>query len=351
MTKICIITDQHFGIRSDNVAFLDFYEKFYKNVFFPKIDKENITTILILGDTFDRRKYINYNSLSRAKAMFFDEIEARNIQVHMLVGNHDISFKNTNEINSPDLLLKEYSNFNIIENPITINIDETKICMVPWICPDMLDNTLEVMKNTQAEICMGHFEISGFAMYKGMECKDGLKTSIFDKFDMTFSGHYHHKSNKKHIYYLGNPYELTWQDYGDERGFHLFDLKTRKLEFIKNPYSIFVRIEYDDSKEIVDLNSLELKDCFVKLVIVNKIDYYQFDIFLQKLYGKGCIDIKIIEDLSEFSDGEIGEEINLEDTASILSHYIDSVATDLDKDEVKHFMQKLYIEAVNIEMV
>ena len=345
--NVAIITDQHFGARNDSVVFLDFFEKFYRDVFFPTLDQEQIKTVLILGDTFDRRKYVNFYALDRAKKMFFEELARRDIQVHMLAGNHDTYFKN-----SPDLLLKEYDNINVIDKPQTITVDGVDICMMPWICPDNYQESVDHMNNTKAEICMGHFEIAGFAMYRGMESHDGLSKETFDKFDLVFSGHYHHKSDDGHIYYLGNPYELTWQDFNDSRGFHLFSLSTRKLRFVNNPYRMFQRIEYNDKDtDPLDLDTIDLTGQFVKLIVVNKTDYYKFDRFIQKLYNKGCYDIKIVEDMSEFQDGELGEEINLEDTLSVLSHYIDSLETEMDKEKIKTYMRGLYTEAVNIEVV
>jgi hypothetical protein len=224
--------------------------------------------------------------------------------------------------------------------------------MMPWICPENYQESIDHIKNTKAEICMGHFEIAGFAMYRGMESHDGLAKETFEKFDLVFSGHYHHRSSDKHIHYLGNPYELTWQDYNDPRGFHLFDLDTRRLEFMVNPYRMFERIEYNDKEqEPTDLDVIDLEKKYVKLVVVNKTDFYKFDKFIQKLYNKGCHEIKIIEDMTEFQDGEIGEEINLEDTLSVLSHYVDSIETDVDKEQIKTYMRTLYTEAVNIEVV
>jgi DNA repair exonuclease SbcCD nuclease subunit len=350
--KVAIITDQHFGARNDSIAFLDFFQKFYDDTFFPALDAAGINTVLILGDTFDRRKYVNFYALDRAKKMFFDKLEERGIRVHMLAGNHDTYYKNTNDVNSPDLLLREYNNIDVIDSPETIVIDGTSICMMPWICPENYQESLDEMKNTKAEICMGHFEIAGFAMHRGMESHDGLSKEIFDKFDMVFSGHYHHRSNDSHIYYLGNPYELTWQDFKDTRGFHLFDLERRELEFIPNPNTMFERVEYDDrEQEPLDLDTIDLTGKYVKLVVVNKTDFYKFDKFIQKLYNKGCYEIKIIEDFSEFEDGEIGEEINLEDTVSVLSNYVDSIETDVDKEQIKTFMRTLYTEAVNQEVV
>jgi DNA repair exonuclease SbcCD nuclease subunit len=199
---------------------------------------------------------------------------------------------------------------------------------------------------------MGHFEIAGFEMYRGHPCEGGLQSDTFTRFDTVFSGHYHHRSTKGNISYLGTPYELTWQDYGDTKGFHIFDTVTRELAFIMNPYSMFVRLEYNDKGvEPIDLDAYALKDTYLKLVVVNKTDYYKFDQFINKLYTKGCHDIKIVEDMSEFQQGEVDETIDLEDTLSILSNYVDSVNTDVDKEKIKTYMKSLYTEAINLEVV
>lgn len=351
--KVAIITDQHFGARNDSVAFLDFYEKFYENTFFPALDASGVDTLLVLGDTFDRRKYMNFYALDRAKKMWFDKLEERGIKIYMIAGNHDTYFKNTNEVNSPELLLREYGNIEILSEASTLDINGYEICFVPWICADNYTRTLEVMENSTSTICMGHFEIEGFVMHRGQVSAEGISKNIFKKFDMVFSGHYHHKSDDGQIYYLGNPYEMTWNDYDDPRGFHFFDLETRKLEFVENPYKMFKRVVYDDKEqEPVDLDTLSLEDSIVKVVVLNKTDYYKFDKFVHKLYTLGCHDIKIVEDLSEFDNGELQDEsINLEDTLSVLSNYIDSVETDVDKEAVKTYMRGLYTEAINLEVV
>ena len=349
--KVAIITDQHFGARNDSTQCLDYYEQFYKNVFFPKLKEQGITTILILGDTFDRRKYINFNSLARAKKMFFDVAYANDMMITMIAGNHDTYYKNTNDVNSPELTLAEYINIIIVTRPETVPIHGIPVCFLPWICADNYQDSMNEIKNTKADICMGHLEIAGFAMYRGVESHDGLSKDAFNKFDMVFSGHYHHRSDDGHIYYLGNPYELTWQDYNDPRGFHLFDLQTRKLEFIQNPYSLFERYEYDDTLNEEDPIFVNFKDKYVKVVVVNKTDYHKFDKFITNLYNANPLEVKIIEDFSEFTEGQVDDTINLEDTSSVLSNYIDSLETDLDKERIKNFMKSLYTEAINIEVV
>ena len=57
--KIALITDTHFGARNDSLLFLDFFRKFYENIFFPTLKERGIKEIIHLGDVVDRRKFIN----------------------------------------------------------------------------------------------------------------------------------------------------------------------------------------------------------------------------------------------------------------------------------------------------
>ena len=354
-TRIALITDQHFGARNDSTHFLDYYEKFYKDTFFPTLDNNGIDTVLILGDTFDRRKYVNFFSLKRTKEMFFDELAKRNIQVHMLAGNHDTYFKNTNDVNSVDLLLKEYNNIQVIDTPQTIKVNDTSICMMPWICPENYEESIQMLANTEADICMGHFEIAGFAMHRGMPSLEGLKRELFRRFDCVFSGHYHHRSSSDNITYLGNPYELTWQDYNDPRGFHLFDLDTRHLDFIVNPNVMFHRVIYDDKEEsITEITNKELNKfagTYVKVVVVNKTNPYLFDKFMENLYKVNPIDITIAEDFADLTEGVEDDMINeAEDTLTIINKYVDSIQEEhIDNVKLKTVLKELYVEALNTE--
>lgn len=350
--KVALITDVHWGARNDSQAFVEFYRRFYENCFFPTLEEQKIDTVIMLGDTFDRRKYTNHATVKAAKDIYFNKLQERGITTYMLIGNHDTFYKNTNEVNTVDLMLSEYDNIVSIAKPKTLEIGGAKIAMIPWMCTDNYADCLSEMKNTEAEICMGHFEIVGFEMYRGQECHEGLTSETFKKFDTVFTGHYHHRSTRGNITYLGTPYELTWQDYNDPKGFHIFDTETRELQFVQNPYTMFVRLEYNDKGvEPIDLDALDLSHSYVKLVVVNKTDFYKFDLFINKLYTKNAHDVKIVEDMSEFESGSVDENVDLEDTLSILSTYIDSLSTDVDKEKIKNFMKSLYTEAINIEVV
>ena len=132
--KVAILGDTHFGSRNDHQSFHDYYEKFYANVFFPYLRDNNIKQIIQLGDLFDRRKYVNFYTLKRAREYFFDPIVTNDLHMHVFVGNHDTYFKNTNEVNSPELLLQDYVGFvHVHSEPIDIDLGGTKATLLPWV--------------------------------------------------------------------------------------------------------------------------------------------------------------------------------------------------------------------------
>lgn len=348
-SKICILGDTHFGVRADSKAFNDYYRRFYDTVFFPTLKSKNITEIYQLGDLFDRRKYINFLTLSECRNYFFDKAASCGINVHILLGNHDIFWRESLQINSPELLLKDYQNITLYSKPVTIKVNSMQVDIVPWICKENEEEVYDFIKNTTSSICLGHFEISGFEMYKGMECSDGISSDIFKKYSLVLSGHYHHRSTKGNITYVGTPCEHTWADFEDPRGFHIFDTGTKTLEFIENPYTIFNKVYYDDSKEVV-FDAKEFEHKHVKLVVVNKTKFYEFDEYVRKAYEANPLELKIIEDMSEFENENLNDDdVNLEDTITLLSQYVDSLNTESDKQRIKTLMKTLYVEAQNYE--
>ena len=345
--KIALISDLHIKLHKKNNKFLPHIIKSLDH-FYEQCEQRNIEKVFILGDVFHVKDIIGVETQHHA-IIALHKIMKR-FDTYLIPGNHDILSKNSTEINSVSIF-KHSCNF--VDDLKCFTLNKRDYYFLPFFTDELIKEKLSTIKINRESYLITHLGLRGFNLDNGHEdIFSELKSEDIDKgFKRVFSGHYHHRSNDGHIYYLGNPYELTWQDYNDTRGFHLFDLETRNLEFIANPYTMFERLEYNDKDtEPVNLDELDLAQKYVKLVVVNKTDFYKFDKFIQKLYNKGCHEIKIIEDMSEFSDGEIGEEINLEDTLSVLAHYIDSIETDVDKEQVKTYMRTLYTEAVNIEV-
>ena len=353
--KVALVTDQHFGARNDSVRVHDYFEKFYEEVFFPYIDENGIDTIIDLGDTFDRRKYISFNSLKRAKEMFFQKCQDRNIQLHVIVGNHDAYYKNTLEVNSVDLLLEEYDNIKTYVEPEVIEVGGCEIMFVPWICDQNEEKTFVMADKTSAQVLFGHLELAGYEMYKGGIIDHGISDQWLRKFDLVCSGHYHHKSQNGCINYLGTAYEITWSDYNDQKGFHIFDTTTRSLEFIENPHKLFHKVWYDDAN--LDMTGLlkqceqfeDFKGCSIKVIIKNKDNPMLFDLFMEKLEAADPMTIQVVTDhlhLDLEDDADIVDEA--EDTLTILDSYVDGLEIKNDKQDLQLLLRSLYDEALSI---
>ena len=341
--KIALITDQHLDGRKGSLPFWNYFQKFYDDIFFPTLEKEGVSTIVDLGDTFDNRKSMDFNTFNRVNENYFKRL--KDYKVHMILGNHCTYYKNTNRINSPELLLEQYKNINIYASPEEITLGSKKFLMMPWINQENKAECLKLISDSEADIMCGHLECDGFEVTPGMKFDGGFKVSDFKNFKRVWSGHFHHKSKHGNVQYLGNPYQMFWNDYKDTRGFHIYDTESDKLKFIKNPYEIFEKIFYDDAS--VDYNKQDVsdyKDKFIKLIVEEKRDYQMFETLVDRLYNVGVHDVKIVETLVDAEDID-DVELNVKDTLTLLSEYIDEIELAVDKTELKKLMQSLYIES------
>ena len=367
--KIALITDTHWGVRNDSPIMHNQMKRFLDEVFFPTLDRENISTIIHLGDLVDRRKYINFVTSKRLREDFLDPICERGIDLHIIAGNHDTYYKNTNRTNSLVELIGEAKPYNDVirdikryptthiyyEQPCTLHLspDDPGLFLIPWIADDNRQITLDMIRETTAPIALGHLELNGFEMYKGHISDHGDSPKLYDKFDVVCSGHYHTKSSIGNIHYLGSPCQFTWTDYGDSRGFHVLDTSTRDLNFFANPYSIFHKLFYDDLNieldTIVNIDFSIYKDTYVKVIIRNKTNPYWFDMYIDKLEKAGVLDLQVVEDhfhLDLEQDQDIVDEA--EDTITILNKYIDGINSN-DNKKLKNIFYDLYNEAMTLE--
>ena len=352
--KIAIITDTHFGARNDNNNFNEYFYKFYEEQFFPYLKEHNIKDCIHLGDIMDRRKFVSYRIAKDFRERFILPFSKLEVNLHVLVGNHDTYFKNTNEVNSVEELIgNRYNNIKIYPEAEEVTFDGLNVLFLPWINATNHASTMSAIEKSKSEMCMGHLEIAGFEMMKGIKNEHGINKSVFTKFDTVFSGHFHHKSDDGHIYYLGSPYEFYWNDCEDRKGFHILDTESRSLDRIINPRTIHKKIYYDDTQNDYKSHDLEqYRDNYVKVIVVNKKDLYQFDLFTDRLLMADAHEVKIIEDFSELDASNVSDEIveNTEDTMTLLEKYIDELDVTLDKKRLKNTMKSLYNEAQDLEL-
>jgi hypothetical protein len=177
-----------------------------------------------------------------------------------------------------------------------------------------------------------------------------MDPKLFSSLDVVCSGHFHTRSTRNNVTYLGCPYEMTWSDYDDPKGFHVYDTETRELEFIENPNRMFHKIKYDDmemkNEDILQMEFPELKDSIVKVIVKNKTNPFFFDLFIDKIEKVGVVDLQVVEDhlnLDLQDDDDIVDEA--EDTLTILTKYIDQLE-DVDKVGLEQLVRELYGEAI-----
>jgi DNA repair exonuclease SbcCD nuclease subunit len=277
--------------------------------------------------------------------MWFDPLEKMGVKMTMLVGNHDIYYKNTLRVNAPSLLLGEYANISIMDGPGEFLLGSLPVLGIPWICDDNRSRVYELLEQSTSSLCVGHLEFTGFETVPGIVMQHGISAEPFGKFEKVLSGHFHTKSTKGNIHYLGNPYQLYWNDYQAVRGFHILDTETLDLKFYKNPYMLFEKIYYRDSAEWMDVTGYAGK--YVKVIVEDKQDQLKFDKLIKMLYDAGVADLKIIEDLSVEFEG-VSEDVETEDTMTMLDKYIDDVEFSANKESIKTTVRSLYLEACEV---
>ena len=354
--KIALITDTHFGVRNDNPLFLEYFDKFLENIFFPELKRRKIQNIIHLGDMFDRRKYVNFNTLTWARTFMN---RAKGFNIDLIIGNHDTYFKNTNDVNSPDLLLREYENLRICSEPIEVDVAGALngILYLPWITPENEQRTLDMIKNTSCKVVMGHLSLTVFQMHKGSICQDGMNPDLFEKFSSVFTGHFHSKHSIRNIHYLGCPWDLMFTDADDIKGFHIYDTDTDTTEFIENPYKMYWKFYYDDTgaKDLRDVgipkNTLaKIKNTFVKVYIKGKTNPVLLDRYLANINDAEPASLSIVEDYVN-EDFLSEEKVTLdEDTLSLLNSslndYSDIINSEDKKAEIQKLLCNLYMEAL-----
>lgn len=342
--KVLIIGDTHFGVRSGNPIYFDYFAKFYKHLF-EYIDENCIYTIIQLGDLTDKRKSIDFLSLYQLKKLFLTPCESRGIKLYVISGNHDCYYKSTNEVNSVRLL--KTSNMIVIDDcPITDSINGVDFDFFPWINDSNHDSSIEYATQSKSKFAVGHFEFANFRLHKHQIADSGMDHKLFKNYSLAFSGHYHCISRKDSVLYTGTPYELDWNDWNDKKGVWVLDTINDDLEFIATPFRLYEKIEYDES-DLPDISDMENK--FIKLIVKNKTNQYKFDTFFQMLLAKNPYDVQVIDDeISKSVQQSMNTDIEFATTPDMINWFVDNMDTGLDKTLLKKMIADTFTEAIEL---
>jgi hypothetical protein len=146
---------------------------------------------------------------------------------------------------------------------------------------------------------------------------------------------------------------MTWSDFNDERGFHIYDTKTRQLEFIKNPLQMFYKIQYNDDElfynDLVNADYSHLTNKYVKIVVEKRNNSFLFDTLLDTLTKVNPLEVSVVEDFSHLNENVEVDVDQAEDTISILNKYVDGLTLPVESDKIKTVLRDVYNEAVSME--
>ena len=345
--KSIILNDSHFGYKNDSSIMLEYFLSFFEKQLFPYMKENDIKLMFHLGDLFDRRKYINFKTLNEVQKRFLDPLKEMGVRCHIICGNHDTYYRNTNKINSLDELISYYPNWSVYSEPTELQLSTGCIAMIPWINQENEQQVANFLNNTTCSILLGHLELAGFQTIRGVFVDQGYDSKYFDKFEFVLTGHYHIKSSRNNIHYLGTQYQMGFSDVDEPKGFHVFDLQNRVLEFVENRKKVFYALEYDEEK-LQKINHAEYKNCFVKIIIKNKTKQPLFEKYLDKFYEAGVTELTVAEEVS--SNPELVAVDIHKDTLQLLHEEIDTInEKSVDKNILATIINTAYNSALSKE--
>jgi DNA repair exonuclease SbcCD nuclease subunit len=339
--KIAILGDLHFGKHNDSIHLLNYQRKFFEEVFFPYLEKNNITTVIQMGDIFDKRKHINFNTLRHAKEMFFDELKARGITLYAIIGNHDTFFRSTIELNASTELLWGYPNIIIIDKPTNMYAFDADF--IPWVAPNKEAEYLTFIERSTAKYCFGHLELTNAMISPGVFSTTGMSYKVFENYEKVFSGHYHIQSFYHNIHYIGTPYQLTFIDVSETKGFFIWEPTTNDLEFIENPNMLYVKRLVSNSS---DLHKEDFEHKYVRLVVSDSTTNKELEKIYHTISEMNAIDIHIQEQVKIVEMREENESLKTRSSLDMIFEAIDEAPDEYNIEEVKIIVHELYQQAM-----
>ena len=336
--KILILGDIHIGARSSSKIFRQLFREYFRDKVFPLVKERKINRIISLGDFFDNRNSVSLQDIDYVLTEFIPQLESTGAHLHVLAGNHDVAFKNTNKVNSLSIL-RTSKNITVVDNDLHVLETESKnFVLCPWINNENQDQLLEELKfyADKDHILCGHFEFQGMRMYQNSKvCEHGLDPKDFKKFYKVISGHFHHPSSYGNVSYMGSVFHLNWQDHGDKKFIYIFDTNTDEFESIENPYSLFTEFDYHED-DLLNMSDEDIKDfCegqFVRVVIDKDYKRVELKDVIHKIekhkpISVDVIDNTIVEKNIDTGDIEVSETKDIDD-------YVDEYLKDSEHKDV-----------------
>ena len=307
-----IISDTHLGIRNGSVEWIEIMKNYFHDFFIPLLKKEKKSGDFVIhcGDVFDSRHSLNLLVMNECMNIF-EEI-SKIMPVVIILGNHDIFRKNTNDVNSVKVL-KWIPNIKIIEEPEIIEVHGKKLLFMPWRATHQ--DEVSCVKDNPADFLFCHTEAKGLKFNKGTTIETGIELSDLKSFRKVYAGHIHYAQHSGNFRMLGCPYPLTRSDINNDKGIWVFDIENETEQFFVNDYSPkFVRYTFERILEMEeDVVKKIFKNNFVDILVDPKWSLsFPFSSFTEEIAGYRKLDfIPYIKETDDESlENEEQSEVN-----------------------------------------
>lgn len=342
--KILVCGDLHFGVRGNSVKHLDFQSKWFREELIPSVKNHKCDKVVFLGDVFDNRNNLSPLVLQRVRELFKELTEV--VKTYCILGNHDIFFRNNKSVHSLDVLVDQ--GVKVFKKPTVAKFSDKKILFLPWIVKDEKNNIAKILVNDNYDICFGHLEINGFEQTKDVTEKEGFRGDLFANCKKVFSGHFHLRRNHGNIIYTGSPFELTWNDYTDDKGTYILDTDDMSEEFvptINTPKHIKLTSK---NTKLEEINEDNITNNIVKIVFNEEISEVNRINFIEKINSLEPFSCTVDNEIDTDFDSDEDIESDIKDTLSFLQDYLNliEVPEDLDKKIIMEKIEEIYNKCI-----
>jgi calcineurin-like phosphoesterase family protein len=354
--RFFIISDTHFGVRSNSIEWMEIQKDYFTKWFIPHIKEmyKPGDALIHCGDVFDSRQSMNLKVMNMAMEIF-EEI-SKLMPVFMICGNHDIYYKTSNSVNSIKMF-NWLPNVRVYEEPVILEINNgiSTALLMPW--QDSHEDESQIIQTNKADYLFCHTDFRGVKFNARVDVEDGNEIESVNQFKRVYSGHIHYAQKNQNIRMVGCPYPLTRSDNGNVKHFWILNFENDTEEGTVNNYSPkFVKIKlekalettYEDMKLYVDNNFVDI------LVNSSWAAHFPFSSFLEAFanikYRKLNYIITSIGS-DEETDGDYDENSEEVDLPTLIDLHIEGLSySELIKQKLKEVSRALYQKSLRVDI-
>ncbi len=265
--NVYLLGDLHFGVKNNSIEYYEIQKDFLVNWFISKIKEDGFDpdkdVLFQAGDWNHVRESTN-NRVSNQQLEIFDILTKEFKRgIHIILGNHDVYYKDRNDIHSLRQIDLLYKDVKIYEKPETLEINgKHKFLMLPWESNDeTITNTVKKYSN-KVDYILCHSDIKNFKLNRFQKIEHGLNPLNLKSFKKIYSGHIHIRQSAKNIVYVGTPFHLDKGDCGNTKGFYKLNMESDEIieTFFENTHS--PKYIKANITELLDMNVNEISTIF-----------------------------------------------------------------------------------------